>query len=123
MSLSNMDKNTITNLFNMINNNNNNNINYFIKNDYSTYSQLLLISKQIDFLKKQAIEILENHNLSNEINNIECKFKKVPGTYYYLYEINNKKILSLISNSEWNIYDTFLGKFYYDYDFKFYYIN
>lgn len=46
--------------------------------------------------------------------------KKVPGTYYYLYLINNKKVISLIADTEWDTYDKFLYKLYFDYDYQFY---
>ena len=42
---------------------------------------------------------------------------------YYLYIINGERKLSMISDDEWDTYDEFLGKFYYDYDFTFKKIN
>ena len=48
--------------------------------------------------------------LKQIIAHIECNFKKVSGTFYYLY----------IINTEWNTYDEFLHKLYFDYDYQFY---
>ena len=122
MALSNLDKDNLTRLFQMINiddYSNNQNALTNIRNDYSNYGKLELIAKQISFLQNEAVNIYNNHQLNSEINKIECNFKKVPGTYYYLYEKNNKKFLSLISNEEWCSYDKFICKVYYDFDYNF----
>tara|TARA_B100000902_G_scaffold375106_1_gene404734 strand:- start:3019 stop:3399 length:381 start_codon:yes stop_codon:yes gene_type:complete len=122
MALSNLDKDNLTRLFQMINiddYSNNQNALTNIRNDYSNYGKLELIAKQISFLQNEAVNIYNNHQLNSEINKIECNFKKVPGTYYYLYEKNNKKFLSLISNEEWCSYDNFICKVIYDYDCNF----
>jgi hypothetical protein len=133
MSLSNLDNDTTTRLFKMIVSNENfsNEQLCKIKNDSSTYAQLNLINKQIESLKLEAINIIQNHVKTEEINNIICHFKKVPGTLYYLYSNNkNNKIISLVppeydtnGNIENAIYPTFLGNFFYDYDFKFKLVN
>ena len=101
MSLSNLDNDTTTRLFKMIVSNDNfsNEQLCKIKNDSSTYAQLNLINKQIENLKLEAINIIQNHVKTEEINNIICNFKKVPGTLYYLYSDNdnkNTKIISLV---------------------------
>ena len=124
MSLPNLDNDNITRLFEMININDRSHDNLMsIRSNYSSYSKLELIGKQIEFLKKEAINIIENHNLNIDLDNISCKFKKVPGTYYYLYENNNEKILSLISPEEGSIYEKFILKIYYDYDNLFYVVK
>lgn len=128
MALSNLNKETTTNLLKMINSENvlNENIIKKIQQDSCTYAQLNLIYNQIENLKIQATKILENHFETNEISNIMCNFKKVPGTLYYLYLDNkDKKIISLVEptyNSDNNIniiYKRFLGKYLYDYDLSF----
>lgn len=136
MALSNLNKDTTTRLFKMITSEDKISEDKIkkIKNDSNTYSQLNLIYRQIENLKLEALNILENHNKTEEINNIICNFNKVPGTLYYLYSndsndsngSNGIKILSLVppeydhDNNITNlIYDNFLGKFYYDYDMKF----
>ena len=119
MALSNLNKDNLYRLFKMININEKDNITD-IKTNYSTYSKLEIIAKQMNNLKIEAERIIENHDLNTELKNIECNFKKVSGTYYYLYIINNRKTLSLISDTEWEQYDKFLYKLYFDYDCQFY---
>tara|TARA_B100000214_G_scaffold194009_1_gene140409 strand:+ start:5001 stop:5321 length:321 start_codon:yes stop_codon:yes gene_type:complete len=101
----------------MININNEHKILELVKTDNSTYAQLSLISEQMNFLKKQAENIMEKHVLSKEATNASCKFKKSPGNYYYLYKHNSEFILSLVSPNEGTIYDTFICGYYYDYDY------
>tara|TARA_B100001758_G_C17898255_1_gene347271 strand:- start:180 stop:560 length:381 start_codon:yes stop_codon:yes gene_type:complete len=122
MALSNLDKDNITRLFDMINitgYSENQNTLCKIKSDYSNYGKLELIAKQISFLQIEAINIYNNFELNSQINNITCNFKKVPGTVYYLYERNNVRFLSLIGNNEWDSYDKFICKVLYDYDCNF----
>ena len=125
MALSNLDKNNLTRLFEMININNNDllsqeNINS-IRSNYSTYSKLELIAKQIQFLKLEAENILQNHDLNSDLSCLKCNFRKVPGNYYYIYlNANNEKLLSLIGPDEWSNYHKFITKVYYDYDYQFY---
>lgn len=135
MALSNLDKDNLTRLFSMISTNDNlqeNNLDS-IKQNYATYAKLEVILNQIENLKLQAKQIIDNHNNNIEINSIHCNFKKVPGTIYYLYEINGEKKLSLISNDEYSAYlqpsslnnsnnnnNKFLGKYLYNYDHQFY---
>jgi hypothetical protein len=133
MALSNMNKEVTNRLFQMIISNENfsNEQICKIKNDSSTFAQLNLINKQIENLKIEAINIINNHVQTEEINNIICNFKKVPGTLYYLYSNNkNNKIISLVSpefDTDGNIintiYPNFLGKYFYDYDMKFKLVN
>tara|TARA_B100000989_G_scaffold272040_1_gene229213 strand:+ start:816 stop:1205 length:390 start_codon:yes stop_codon:yes gene_type:complete len=128
MALSSLNKNTLDRLFSMLNVNNSESINYNnilnIRSNYATYSKLELIAKQIEFLKNEAINIIDSHDLNNDINNIKCNFRKVPGSYYYVYENEkNEKILSLIGPEEWNNYYKFITKVYYDYDYQFYRVN
>lgn len=121
MALSNLDKDNITRLFSMINLDSNkvNSDLEIIRQDYVTYGKLELIAQQIEFLRCQANSILETHELNNTVNAAICNFKRVPGNYYYLYLQNNKYIISLISNTEWDNYDKFIYKLFYDYDYKF----
>lgn len=122
MALSNLDKKTITNLFEMINLNENNKDKLLlsIKNDYLSYSKLNTIYAQISMLKNEANSIIELHKFNDEVSNLECLFKKTPGTYYYLYE-KDKKYLSMIPPDEWwGDPGKFIMKIYYDFDLCFY---
>ena len=60
MALSNLDKDNLTRLFQMINiddYSNNQNALINIGNDYSNYGKLELIAKQISFLQNEAVNI------------------------------------------------------------------
>tara|TARA_Y100000389_G_scaffold64537_1_gene60598 strand:+ start:4204 stop:4590 length:387 start_codon:yes stop_codon:yes gene_type:complete len=125
MALSNLDKNNLTRLFEMINVKDGNSLSYNnltnLRSNYSTYSKLELIAKQIEFLKLEAQNILQNHDLNNDLSCLKYNFRKVPGTYYYVYEnADNEKLLSLIGPDEWSNYNKFITKVYYDYDYQFY---
>ena len=122
MALSNLDKDNLYRLFNMINitDNDNQKIINNVKSNNTTYAKLQLITKQIEMLKQEAIQIMNENNVLNEYNNIECNFRKTPGNYYYIYEKNNKKFLSMISPNEWNTYEKFVEKVYFDFDYNFY---
>lgn len=128
MALSNINKDTLERLFEMVNIRNNESKEYNvltnIRSNYATYSKLEIIAKQIDFLKNEALSILSNHDLNSNLKEIKCNFRKVPGTYYYVYENEkNEKILSLIGPDEWNNYHKFVTKVYYDYDYQFYKVD
>lgn len=128
MALTNVDKNTLTHLFKMVNVENSESINYNnllnIRSNYASYSKLELIAKQIEFLKNEALNIINNHELNNDLSCLKCNFRKVPGTYYYVYlNANDEKILSLIGPHEWCNYHKFITKVYYDYDYQFYKVD
>ena len=120
MSLSNMDKDVTTRLFQMLSINDEKNKIQSIKNNYSQYAQLKLIAEQIHNLQNQAHTIINNAEINNHLHKIDMQAKKVPGTYYYHYLINNKEALSIISPDEWSTWTEFYGKYYYDYDNIFY---
>jgi len=125
MTLSNLDKDNLYRLFNMINidDTNNQKIIDNVKSNNTTYAKLQLITKQIEILKEQAIQIINENNETNEYNKIECNFRKTPGNYYYIYEKNNKKFLSMIAPDEWSTYEKFIQKVYFDFDYNFYIVT
>ena len=125
MALSNINKDTLERLFEMVNIRNNETKEYNaltnIRSNYATYSKLEMIAKQMDFLKNEALNILSNHDLNDNLKEVKCNFRKVPGTYYYVYlNEQNQKLLSLISPNEWSNSYNFIEKVYYDYDYNFY---
>lgn len=118
MSLSTIDKDHMNNLLKSMNFNQNKIEK--IKFNYSTYSKLKLIVKQINYLKNEAYEIINEHNIQEELLSLNITFKLVSGNNYYLYQKkNSEKYLSIISPIEWNNKDIFLSKFYYDFDKQF----
>ena len=85
MSLSKMDKDVTTRLFQMLSINNDNgeyNKIESIKNNYSQYAQLKLIAEQIHNLQMQGHTIIKNAEMNNRLHKIDMQARKVPGTYY-----------------------------------------
>ena len=118
MSLSTIDKDHMNNLLKSMNFNQNKIEK--IKFNYSTYSKLKLIVKQINYLKNEAYEIINEHNIQEELLSLNITFKLVSGNNYYLLQKkNSEKYLSIISPIEWNNKDIFISKFYYDFDKQF----
>ena len=125
MSLSNLNKDNLNNLFQMLELScENHKIIESVRTNYSTYSKLELLSRQMMMLKKEAQNILVNHQMNIDFSNIKCTFKKTPGNFYYVYEKNNIKFLSMISPNEWHVCPgEFITKVLYDYDYHFYIVN
>ena len=118
MSLSNISKEHIDNLFLSLSENNLNELEK-IKRNHVSYGKLKLIAKQILSLKNEALEIIEESNIQDDLQSIGTNFKVVSGNYYYLYKKNDKKYFSLIAPDQWNNNDVYLGKYLYDYDKNF----
>ena len=121
MSLSNISKDHLDSLFRSLCSNNIN-INSLenVKKNHVCYGQLKLIAKQMVALKNEALGIIEESNIQDELLSIKPSFKIVSGNHYYLYEkINGEKYFSMISPEQWKNKDKFLGKYLYDYDKKF----
>ena len=119
MSLSNISKDHINNLFLSLSKNNNNELDK-VKKNHVCYGKLKLIAKQMLALKNEALEIIEESNIQDELQEIKNKFKVVSGNFYYLYENKEKKkYFSLISPNQWNNNDRFIGEYLYDFDKNF----
>ena len=67
MALSNLDKKTLTNLFEMINTteDNKDKLLLSIKNDYLSYSKLKMIHAQMSMLQNEANNIIKDQNKYN----------------------------------------------------------
>ena len=92
-----------------------------LKSNHSQYAQLKLISNQMEMLKTQAKQILNEINIQNDLHSIHKNFQLISGNTYYLYSKNEHKFLSLISPEEWGnaLTSKFEGKYFYDYDKQF----
>ena len=123
MALSNLDKNTTTNLFRMLSLNDTDLSN--IKSNYSSYGQLMIIAEQIHNLQKKAEQIINNSNINTHLHSLEMYAKKIPGKIYYHYKNSEKEYLSIISPEEWGYREDeiFLNKYIYELDNIFYKIN
>lgn len=127
MSLSKIDKEHANELLLAINQQNvHHNSLEIIRTNYMQYGKLKHIAKQMEQLKMEAIEIIEESHLQYDLQNITCKCKKISGTKYHLYQDEKmEKYFSLIGPNEWNdnFKHDFLGSFYYDYDKTFTKVN
>ena len=142
MALSNLDKNHMENLLLTLNTmtNEKHNILELVKSNHSEYAQLKLIAKQINMLRGEALEIINNSKEQEKLHKIKTLFKLVSGKTYYLYKKNDSvnknesvsepesdsesesEYFSMISPKEWGVVDNkdkFLGAYYYDFDKKF----
>ena len=132
MALSNLDKSHMEELLLSLNtmSNEKHNVLELVKSNHSEYAQLKLIAKQINMLRGEALQIINNSKEQEKLHKIKTLFKLVSGNTYYLYKKNNTKektnseieYFSMISPKEWGVgdcQDTFLGAYYYDFDKKF----
>ena len=118
MSLSKISNEHLNNLFLSLYNGDNSL--ELIKSNHVNYARLKQIAKQMEYLKKEALEIIDDTRIQNELHQIKPKFKLVSGNNYYVYQKpNNEKYFSLISPNEWNNKDIYLGQYYYDFDKQF----
>ncbi len=119
MSISNLSKNDINNLLLPIIeiDNKNHAIMEKVKKNAAVYSQLKLILQQANMLKQQANMIINEALVNEDLHNISCKFKKISGKTYHLYQKEDgDKYFSMISPTEWTSKDLFLNSYFYDYD-------
>lgn len=121
MSLSNISKEHLKEL--LASNHQMNNYLDIVKHDHANYGIFKRIVKQMNDLKIEALELLNDSLNQKELQGLKTSFKIVPGQTYYLYNKDNYKYFSLISPKEWNNEDEFLGEYFYDYDRKFILIN
>ena len=97
--------------------NGNHNIIEKVKQNSAAYSQLKLILKQANMLKQEAQQIIDEALLNENLHNVDCRFKKISGKTYHLYQKENgHKYFSMLSPNEWNTKDSFINSYYYDYD-------
>ena len=117
MALSNLNKEVTTRLMEMIATDDNQLMT--IKGDHAAYAKLSLLASQMKILEEQAKQIVVESQTNAELQTVDMKVKKVPGTIYYFYTQNSKKVLSLISPHEWDNYEVYHGSYIYDYDCMF----
>ena len=88
MALSNLDKNHVDGLLLSLRGNDNQIANTIeaVKANHADYAQLKLISRQIEMLKQEALNIINNSISQSELHQISKSFKLTSGNNYYLYE-------------------------------------
>ena len=125
MALSNMDKDVTTRLFEMLalRDSTAAEITEAAKTNYSQYAQLNILAEQMNNLRVKAQEIINNIEINKRLHEIQMHSKKVGGSYYYHYLIDEREMLSIIAPHEWTTYTTFYVKYYYGYDNIFYHVE
>ena len=90
----------------------NHNYNVILKGNSSSLAKMEILLKQLNYIKSEINQVLEEANLNNILNNIDTRFKKYPGNTYHLYKKESRKYLSLLSPYEnTNNKDEYLGSF------------
>lgn len=122
MALSNISKEHLNNLLAISNYSDldKNKVIQSIQRNINNYGKLKTLFRQLQFIKNEINEVLQESIISSELDKVKCNFKKIPGNHYYLYK--NKKndmLFSLISPKEWDKYQCYLGEYLYDYDLTF----
>ena len=147
MSLSNIDKTHLEELCLSLNQYTNSSHNQLeiLKSNHVQYARLKQIARDMQRLRNEAMEAINDANFQAELHAMKHTVKITSGNTYYVYEKhnsetnqnnqnnqnnqtnqnnqnnqNNQKYLSLISPKEWSSNtDTFIGKYFYDYDKQF----
>jgi hypothetical protein len=95
-----------------------------IQKNSNNYAKIKVLFKQMENIKKEIEEIIMESIETDDLNNIKCNFKKVPGHHYYLYQKTDSTLFfSILSPNEWKTNNIFIDKYYYDYDLSLVKIN
>ena len=121
MSLSNLPKKDIENLFKslVLPKLDNNKMIQKIQSSHMHYGQLKLIAEQIYELKLKAQSIINDAVLNDNLHEIKCNFKKVTGNTYHLYlDKNDEYYFSLLSPKDWggSPPHRYVKSYFFDYD-------
>ena len=93
-----------------------------IQRNSNNYGKLKMLARQLVFIKQEMQEIINDSMVSTELEKVSCKFKKIPGNTYYLYQkIEGDMFFSMLEPEIWNYSakNIFLGRYKYDYDLSF----
>ena len=100
----------------------NNQIRQAIQRNSNNYSKLKTLCRQLAFIKQEIEEVVKDSLVSVELDKVSCKFKKIPGNFYYLYQNTKKEELyfSMLEPEVWDYQNNniFISKYLYDYDYN-----
>ena len=126
MSITNIDKNHLKQIIEIPNLNelNRDKIIKSVQKNSNNYAKIKVLFKQMENIKKEIEEIIQESIETDDLNKIKCNFKKVPGSYYYLYQKPDSTLFfSILSPNEWDTKNIFISKYLYDYDLSLIKIN
>ena len=91
-----------------------------VQRNSNNYAKLKILFRQMESIKNE-INTVVNESIETEfLQNIKCKFKKIPGKNYFLYKNpKNELFFSIISPLEWKTENNYVGEYFYDYDLTF----
>ena len=93
-----------------------------IQRNSNNYSKLSVLLRQAAFIKQEIDEIIYESVENDKLNNISCRFKKIPGNHYFLYRKreNGELFFSLLDPEEWdyNKNNFYVDKYLYNYDYS-----
>jgi hypothetical protein len=82
-----------------------------------TNAQLEVIVEQIRALQEQAKEIVERAGRDIDLIHAECRFRRVPGRIYHLYEKAGHRYFSMVAPDEFGYTQPgFVASFRYEHD-------
>jgi hypothetical protein len=82
-----------------------------------TNAQLEVIVEQIRALQEQAKEIVERAGRDLDLIHAECRFRRVPGRIYHLYEKAGHRYFSMVAPDEFSYTQPgFVASFRYEHD-------
>ena len=65
-----------------------------IQRNSNNYSKLKVLFKQMENIKKEIEEIIQESIETEELEKINCNFKKIAGKNYFLYQKPNNELFS-----------------------------
>ena len=122
MALSNIDKDHLKQLITVPNLQElqNDKIVKAVQRNSNNYSKLKVLFKQMENIKKEIEEVIKESIETENLENIKCNFKKIPGKNYFLYQNQkNELFFSMLSPKEWDSNNLFINEYFYDYDHTF----
>ena len=91
-----------------------------VQRNSNNYAKLKILFKQMENIKREIEEVIQESITSENLEKIKCNFKKIPGKNYYLYQKSEEDyFFSMLSPKEWKSSNIFVGEYFYDYDHTF----
>ena len=91
-----------------------------VQRNSNNYAKLKILFRQMESIKNEINAVVSESIETEFLQNIECKFKKIPGKNYFLYKnLKNELFFSIISPLEWKTENNYVGEYFYDYDLTF----
>lgn len=90
-----------------------------VQRNSNNYGKLKTLFKQLEFIKKEIEGIVLESIESNELDNVSCRFKRIPGNTYYLYRKKDGDLFFSMLEPEiwdWGKNNIFIGNYLFDYD-------